>query len=799
MHQHNMFDIDKKIIKIVGIILGVFLSIFSIANASPVSIDRLTDHIQPLVITDYIRVPSTKYIATSTAPYSQGSMFFDSVSDCPLFYTADPNISWNACEEDWIQVVNNTGSTITNGSAVYISGSTGVLPTVALAKADLASTTVVAGLATEDILNNATGRITALGTVNGLNMSAFNVGNIFLSSSTAGALTQTVPQSPYYRYRVGFVTSTSSSAGKIHVTPSTASIGNGPIGSLLYINASSSQAWIATSSLGIISSSGNSAFTIGNAVIYNATSTDNVGIGTSTPAATLDVWGRSTSCFMPFRVSSSTGQSFFEVECNGNLGIGSTTAGSLLSINASTSNATRNLFTVASSTGSTTFTILPSGFTGVGTSSPLGTFSVLGLGGATHVLYILGGVSGSGIAGQPIFIQSGTGGSSAAGGAVTINGGVANSSGSAGAVNINGGAAAGGGSSGAVNIKGGNNGGTTGGTVNITGGDGGGSGTGGDSTMAGGVGSASSGLKGAKSKIIGGTGATASGNGGTGGDAVCAGGTGGTGSSAGFGGNCYAYGGAAGSGTSSVGTLFLGRTEAGVNQGKVAVGTSSANALVTIGTSTASAQIGLDPTVAPTLTPNTLQVWNDSAQNTLSTAVGGVVQNPSQVVLSQTADKVVTNTTADTVAIGTGVGTTTFPASYFKAGKTIHLHMEGFYTLPIGGGSATLKLQYATSTGTTTLANVTTTSLLTTGTFNWFRIDAYTTFRTVGSAGTAVTTGQAIYKGSAGAAFFDDFTTQTPITVNTTFQSTIVPTLAWDSAVTTKIATTTLSFMEIKN
>lgn len=59
----------------------------------------------------------------------------------------------------------------------------------------------------------------------------------------------------------------------------------------------------------------------------------NIGIGTSTPLASLDIKG--TAGFMSIRVSSSTGVSLFEIEQNGNIGIGSTTPSCLFSVQVS--------------------------------------------------------------------------------------------------------------------------------------------------------------------------------------------------------------------------------------------------------------------------------------------------------------------------------------------------------------------------------------------------------------------------------------------------------------------------------
>ena len=68
--------------------------------------------------------------------------------------------------------------------------------------------------------------------------------------------------------------------------------------------------------------SGNSAWTIGSGKIYNATSTDLVGIGTITPTTTLFVQG--AGGVSPFAIASSTGAQLVTVDQNGNVGIGTT-------------------------------------------------------------------------------------------------------------------------------------------------------------------------------------------------------------------------------------------------------------------------------------------------------------------------------------------------------------------------------------------------------------------------------------------------------------------------------------------
>ncbi|MBL8030735.1 MAG: hypothetical protein JNK33_00195, partial [Candidatus Doudnabacteria bacterium] len=75
------------------------------------------------------------------------------------------------------------------------------------------------------------------------------------------------------------------------------------------------------STLSVTSSAGaNAAWTIGNGLIYNATTTDLVGIGTITPTTTLFVQGKAGTNVL--NIVSSTGSSMLAISQNGNVGIG---------------------------------------------------------------------------------------------------------------------------------------------------------------------------------------------------------------------------------------------------------------------------------------------------------------------------------------------------------------------------------------------------------------------------------------------------------------------------------------------
>jgi hypothetical protein len=125
----------------------------------------------------------------------------------------DYNTTWGtpalatAAETITATVRNNTGSTLTAGQVVYISGALGNRPTVALSKADAESTSAgTYGMVSAPIANNADGTIVIAGYVANLDTSGFTDGDkLYLSPTTAGAWTTTKPVAPYHMVYVGVV------------------------------------------------------------------------------------------------------------------------------------------------------------------------------------------------------------------------------------------------------------------------------------------------------------------------------------------------------------------------------------------------------------------------------------------------------------------------------------------------------------------------------------------------------------------------------------------------------------------
>lgn len=164
----------------------------------------------------------TSGVAGST--YTTKKIEYDTNLNQWIMYDNDSAVQLNVGYESWYVCTNNTGSTIANGKAVYINGASSGTPTISLAKADgvLAGSSVSIGISTESIANGASGKVTQLGLVNGMDTSALSAGAVYVSDTTAGALTNTPPSAPAsFIMRVGYVGVINASTGTILVTPST--------------------------------------------------------------------------------------------------------------------------------------------------------------------------------------------------------------------------------------------------------------------------------------------------------------------------------------------------------------------------------------------------------------------------------------------------------------------------------------------------------------------------------------------------------------------------------------------------
>ncbi len=129
------------------------------------------------------------------------------------------NVTLQIGQENVLMVKNDDSVALTDGMVVYISGANGanLLVKRALANSDLTSASTI-GVVTETLAINGQGFITTFGTVRGLNTNAFNEGDIlYLSPTTAGALTNVKPVAPQHFVTVGYVEKKSGGNGEVFV------------------------------------------------------------------------------------------------------------------------------------------------------------------------------------------------------------------------------------------------------------------------------------------------------------------------------------------------------------------------------------------------------------------------------------------------------------------------------------------------------------------------------------------------------------------------------------------------------
>jgi len=160
----------------------------------------------------------------TTAPtYTEGLLWYDSTAHALAYYNDSSAATVHIGQDLQLKVINNTGTTIPNGSPVYITGTSSgqTYPNVALAKADVAATSAVIGLTNGAIPNGSIGYVTANGGIDNVNTGVFTVGQIlYLSPYSAGQLMNTIPPTGI-TVQVGVVSYVNSSVGKIYVKQTT--------------------------------------------------------------------------------------------------------------------------------------------------------------------------------------------------------------------------------------------------------------------------------------------------------------------------------------------------------------------------------------------------------------------------------------------------------------------------------------------------------------------------------------------------------------------------------------------------
>ena len=117
------------------------------------------------------------------------------------------------------QIRNQTGTTLTKGTVIYLSGVSGNKPLAVRAQANSEATSSgTFGVVQDDILTNQNGFAVCAGSLEGFNTSTFAEGAVlWLSPTVAGGFTTTKPQAPNHSVYLGVVTRSHTNQGSVEI------------------------------------------------------------------------------------------------------------------------------------------------------------------------------------------------------------------------------------------------------------------------------------------------------------------------------------------------------------------------------------------------------------------------------------------------------------------------------------------------------------------------------------------------------------------------------------------------------
>lgn len=167
---------------------------------------------------DLFHQPKMKFQTGLAKPaHDEGLLFYDEGEKSLAYYIHDPEVTMNIGQENWIRAVNNTGGAVVDGMAVRINGSSNGLPTIGLADNTSQANSACVGLTTSSGAQGANVVVAAFGLVRPIDTSAWTTGTTLWLSAVAGGLTSTQPSGATPQVRIGFVTVSSATVGRILV------------------------------------------------------------------------------------------------------------------------------------------------------------------------------------------------------------------------------------------------------------------------------------------------------------------------------------------------------------------------------------------------------------------------------------------------------------------------------------------------------------------------------------------------------------------------------------------------------
>lgn len=158
-------------------------------------------------------------ITAEPPAYAEGRLFWDKDNGCLGVYPDVNGPILQVGQEFWARVKNEEVATMTNGTVVYLDPpTTGKDPVAKLAQANASATACMLGVVTHDISPDSTGFVTIQGLVRGLHNSEFTAGQrVYLSATTPGSYTASVPAAPNFPVKVGHVVKAHDGAGVLYV------------------------------------------------------------------------------------------------------------------------------------------------------------------------------------------------------------------------------------------------------------------------------------------------------------------------------------------------------------------------------------------------------------------------------------------------------------------------------------------------------------------------------------------------------------------------------------------------------
>lgn len=168
--------------------------------------------------------------------------------------------------ETLLRVYNDSGATITKGTAVMYSGVDAATGRVEISKmdgTDSDNARLYVGIAAEDISNASEGSVTKMGVIANIDTSSFSAGNtLWVSDATAGALTATEPGGASIGMSVAVVITSHATTGTIYVLPTSVDTHSSGSGGTKYMTASGA---ISNGDVVIINSNGTVSVVSGDA------------------------------------------------------------------------------------------------------------------------------------------------------------------------------------------------------------------------------------------------------------------------------------------------------------------------------------------------------------------------------------------------------------------------------------------------------------------------------------------------------------------------------------------------------